>query len=145
VQPKSPALQARGPVVVIEDDDAIKALIQDILQEEGYRCMVESSANAGLELIERVQPDVLILDIVLGGTASGWRLLDQLGRNRCTAAVSVIVCSADAPALTAHEPDLRQRGVAILAKPFDVRDLLRLVEEAAEQDSANATLHSCRD
>jgi len=111
-------VQARGHVVVVEDDDAIKVLIQDILEEEGYVCLAESSANAGLELVERVQPDVLILDIVLGGTASGWRLLEQLGRNPFTAAVSTIVCSADAHALSAHEPELREPAATTApAKP----------------------------
>jgi CheY-like chemotaxis protein len=117
-------------VAIVEDDDAIRVVIEDLLEGEGYVCLSGSSLESGLDLLERQRPDLLILDIVLGGVASGWMLLDQLGRNPYTAGIPVIVCTADAGALASHEAVLRERGIRCLAKPFDVRDLLRSVEQA---------------
>jgi len=126
------ALSVPAPVrvAIVEDDDAIRVLIEDLLDGEGYVCLAGNSLETGLELLERQRPDLLILDIVLGGVASGWMLVDQIGRNRYTAAIPVIVCTADATALLTHEAVLRERRIRCLAKPFDVQDLLHLVAEA---------------
>lgn len=110
-------------IAVIEDDDAISARIEDLLEGEGYRCVASTSAESGTEILERQQPDLLILDVVLGGHPSGWKLLDQLSRNTHTAGIPVIVCAADASALVSHQSVLREQGIRWLAKPFDVQDL----------------------
>jgi CheY-like chemotaxis protein len=74
-------------------------------------------------------PDLVILDILLAGNASGWTLLDQLRQSKRTAAVPIIVCSAATAEVQAHQAALRDHGIRLLAKPFDLDDLLRLVSE----------------
>src|SRR5207237_303524 len=84
-------------------------------------------------------PDLLILDIRFGGVASGWRLLDQLGRNPHTARIPVILCTADARALESQRAALVERGIRCLAKPFDVADLLGLVRDGLSDAVSSAT------
>ena len=123
----SPTTGNRARVAIVEDDDVIRLLIQDVLEDEGYACLADSSADTGMELVERHRPDLLILDIRFGDVASGWRLLDQLGRSPHTAGIPVILCTADARALESQRTALVERGIRCLAKPFDVADLLGLV------------------
>jgi CheY-like chemotaxis protein len=118
-------------VALIEDDAATAAVIQELLETAGYRWVAAHSLPTALAMLEREQPDLLILDLVLHGVPIGWWLLDQLGRDPRTAAIRVIVCSADTGALRAHEDVLRQRGVQILPKPFDIDELEQLVASAA--------------
>ena len=117
-------------MAVVEDDPAILALIQELLQSEGYLCLIASSAKAGLELAQQERPDLLIVDVVLGSAHAGWKLLDQLGSDPYTAALPIIICTADAASLRDHEAVLRERGIRCLSKPFDVAELLELVEQA---------------
>jgi CheY-like chemotaxis protein len=49
-----------------------------------------------VDQLELLRPDLLILDIMLRGGVSGWKLLDELSRNPQTATIPVIVCMADA-------------------------------------------------
>ncbi|HEY3058944.1 MAG TPA: response regulator [Chloroflexota bacterium] len=132
------SLTKRGTarVAIVEDDEAIRLLIQDVLEDEGYVCLANSSADTGMDLVERHRPDVLILDIKFGSVASGWRLLDQLGRNPHTAGIAVILCTADSRALESQQAALVERGIRCLAKPFDVADLLRLVRESLQDVGA---------
>jgi len=125
----SPTSPDKARVAIVEDDDAIRLLIRDVLEDEGYVCLADSSADTGMDLVERHLPDLLILDIKFGGVASGWRLLDQLGRNPHTVGIPVILCTADAHALESHHTALVERGIRCLAKPFDVADLLGLVRD----------------
>ena len=116
-------------IAIVENDYAIRLMLEDLLEEEGYVCLLGTSFTGGLELVERQRPDLLILDVILGGGASGWMLLDQLVRNPYTAEIPVIVCTADANALLNQQAVLRERGIRTLVKPFDVQDLLRLVKD----------------
>src|SRR4051794_34442289 len=125
----SPTTPDKVQVAIVEDDDAIRLLIRDVLEDEGYVCLADSSADTGMDLIERYLPDLLILDIKFGSVASGWRLLDQLGRNPHTVGIPVILCTADAHALESQHRALVERGIRCLAKPFDVADLLGLVRD----------------
>ncbi len=125
-------------IAIVEDDDAIRTLLEDLLESEGYRCLAGASLDSGLELIERQQPDLLILDVVLGGRATGWILLDQLVRNPHTAAIPVIVCTADTLALLDQQAVLRERGIHWLTKPFDVLELLHLVKDSLRPVSPTA-------
>jgi CheY-like chemotaxis protein len=43
-------------VLVVDDDAAIRALLQDLLTDEGYTCFAESTAGGGLEQLQRVRP-----------------------------------------------------------------------------------------
>ena len=126
---QTPSVPVSARIAVVEDDDAIRALIADLLEGEGYRCLAAPSWESGADLLEGQQPDLLILDIVFDGRASGWKLLDQLSRNPHTAAIPVIVCTADASALVNQRAILRVRGIRCLAKPFDVQDLLTLIKD----------------
>jgi CheY-like chemotaxis protein len=116
-------------VAIVEDDNAIREVMEEVLNEAGYLCLSATSATGAVELLEHARPHLVILDIVLGG-GSGWRVLDQLKSRRETAAIPVIVCTADTEALSTHQTILRERGVHCLPKPFDVDELVRLANEA---------------
>jgi CheY-like chemotaxis protein len=61
---------------------------------------------------------------------AGWTLLELLTLDRETRNIPVIVCSAAVRDLHAHEDMLKQFGIAILPKPFDIARLYMEVEEA---------------
>jgi DNA-binding response OmpR family regulator len=120
------SLVRSGAIIVVEDDESIAALMMELLNAQGYRCLTARTASAGYDLVENQLPDLLILDLVLGGVPAGWRLLDQLSRNRHTSTIAVIVCTADTNALRSHATVLRERGIHLMAKPFEIDELVRL-------------------
>jgi CheY-like chemotaxis protein len=68
-----------GPVVlVVEDDGLVREDIVSELRRSGLRTLEASTAGAALELFRHEHVDVLVTDIQLGGTLTGWDLAEAL-------------------------------------------------------------------
>lgn len=73
------SLMPRQPlkVLVVEDERRVAETFSDFIRSQGHEPIVAESAEAGLELVDRVYPDAMILDIYLPGM-SGVQLLQRL-------------------------------------------------------------------
>ena len=79
-------------ILVVDDEKHIRMLYQEELEEEGYEVATSDGEEPILDLLDREQPRVVILDIRLGPERSGLDLL-QLIRSR-DAKVPVILSTA---------------------------------------------------
>jgi DNA-binding response OmpR family regulator len=105
-------------------------LFQTILLEEGYEVSLYLYQVNGLAEIERINPDVIILDYQIGHAANGWALLENLKSNGHTAEIPIIVCTVVTHMLTHIRKETLAQKVVIIAKPFNIDDLLSAVKEA---------------
>ena len=80
--------------MVVNDTQEILDLFEALLQDEGYDTFLYSYAMRDLVEVERVNPDLIILDLMMGGENLGWQLLQKLRMKRETAAIPVVVCTA---------------------------------------------------
>ena len=114
-------------VVLVEDDAAIRTLVEILLSTEPDFELVGTavSAEEGIELVRRLEPDLLLLDNQLEGTLTGVQAAPAF--KAAFAAVVVLLCTAlDAAAQAAASPCidgfLRKDRIAEL--PEVARDLL---------------------
>jgi DNA-binding response OmpR family regulator len=126
-------------VLVINDTQEILDLFREILEEEGYRVSLYSFAFRDLEEIEAQRPDLIILDFLMDGDAHGWQLLQKLKMSRITAEIPVIVCTAAIHLVRELEGHLKEKGVGIVLKPFDIDDLLREINAVWESKDSELT------
>lgn len=117
-------------IAVVNDDSTFLDLMHDLLSEAGYRAVIHKESDSAYELVKAEQPALVVLDIRMDHQESGWQVLELLRLDPATAAIPVIVCSADAVALRAKAARLAELGCVPLEKPFDLDELLRLVEAA---------------
>ena len=111
-------------VLVVDDDDSTREMLTMALLDEGYRVEAAFDGDAALARIDARRPDLVLMDVRMPGL-SGEELL-QLLRERHPG-LPVVLTSAD-PRLV-H--DATARGAAgVLVKPFDLDDLLVVVERA---------------
>jgi DNA-binding response OmpR family regulator len=115
-------------VLVVNDTQEILDLFREILEEEGYRVSLYSFTIRDLAEIEAKQPDLIILDFMIGGEDYGWQLLQKLKMNRATAKIPVIVCTAAVQLVRQFEGHLKEKAVGVVIKPFDIDDLVREIE-----------------
>jgi two-component system, response regulator, stage 0 sporulation protein F len=54
-------------ILVVDDDEAIRTLLQEELEEEGYQVMIATNARDALKLVETEALDLVILDIRMPG------------------------------------------------------------------------------
>jgi CheY-like chemotaxis protein len=69
---------------------------------------------------------------------TGWELLELFKLDPRLSTLPFIVCSADVPALGERATYLKSKGCDVLAKPFDLDDLLAVVEKRIGGPSGGA-------
>ena len=114
-------------ILVVEDDEAIRGLVSEVLRDDGYDVSEASNGIEALEAVSARRPDLIVLDLMMP-VMDGWTFVEECRRSRRCEQVPIVVTSAshDLPR-TAER--LRSFGVrTCLAKPFDVDGLLALVE-----------------
>ena len=80
-------------VLVVEDDDAIRALLRSVLEREGYRAHLVSDGESALRVVGRLDPELVILDIGLPGI-DGLEVTRRLRHDRRTRVLPVILLTA---------------------------------------------------
>jgi CheY-like chemotaxis protein len=110
-------------ILVIDDDPAILDTLSDILVEEGYRVTTAQNGAEGLTAIDRALPQLVLLDMRMP-VLDGWGFALMLRQRGLRLPIVVMTAAQDA----------RQWAQEIaadhyLAKPFDVDELLKIVEQ----------------
>jgi CheY-like chemotaxis protein len=93
-----------------------------------------------LDVIKQVNPNLIISDHVFGEEKIAWQLLQRLKMDRDTAHIPVIICSAAIKDLKDMEGYLTSKDVGVLYKPFEVDELMNLVNEKLKEEG-DPTLH----
>lgn len=119
-------------IMVINDTQEILELFEDLLTDEGYEVIVYSFGIQDMEEVVRAAPDLIILDLMMGGEQVGWQMLQKLKMKRKTAHIPVIVCTAAANAVQEMEGFLKSKKVGLVLKPFDIDDLLHAVSRSLD-------------
>jgi DNA-binding response OmpR family regulator len=119
-------------IMVINDTQVILDLFRELLTDEGYEVHTYAYGMQDLVEVERVRPDLIILDYVVGREESGWQMLQKLKMKRSTAAIPVIICTAALKFVKEIESYLNSKGVRLVAKPFDIEDLLSSIIQLIE-------------
>ena len=92
-------------VVVVNDDTPFLQLMHDLLEdEEGFEVRICREWDNAYEFIKEQRPDLVILDIRMGGEERGWTNLNLLTLDPATRPVPIIVCSAAINSLHGHQP-----------------------------------------
>jgi DNA-binding response OmpR family regulator len=118
-------------IAVIDDDPACRELLYDLLSEEGYAVQLFPDRATAAQGLRDLAPAAIILDVRLETPTAGWEILADLRHDPVLHATPVLVCSADLSALQERAGALEQQGCALLAKPFDVDELLVLLQHLA--------------
>ncbi|MCC6792095.1 MAG: response regulator [Thermomicrobiales bacterium] len=114
-------------ILVINDTQEVLEVMQELLQDEGYRVTIHSTAIRDLHKIVELGPDLLILDHLMGDEEYGWQMIQKLRLNRELATLPVIVCTAAVKMVKELEGHLKAKGITVVLKPFDIDDLLEAV------------------
>ena len=113
--------QGRESVLVVEDDDAVRAYTAEILRELGYSVSEASSGKAALEVLENVKElDLLLTDVVLPGGMNGRELADEAVKLRNGLRVLFMTGYSRDAIIRDGRLD---RGLHLIGKPFSFREL----------------------
>jgi two-component system NtrC family sensor kinase len=128
----------RPNILALDDEPSIRAFLRKALTAAGMDCRPVQDGAAALDLIRETSFDVMLIDHRMAGM-SGTEFYEAAIAFRPELAQRAIFMSGDV-----LNPDLRgfatQRGIRLLAKPFDIDAVIRTVREAlAAAEEAEAS------
>ena len=113
------------PVLVVDDDDAIRAAEHQLLRDNGYRVVEARDGAEALWFMQHDPPAVVILDVQMPGV-DGPSFARELRMGLKHVPLVIVTAAVD----PRHEAD-RCNAEAYLAKPYDSQALLQAVRKFA--------------
>lgn len=113
-------------ILIVDDDESVRDVISVLLKEEGYNCVVASSAEMALDLALAEETPLVISDMKMPGRDGLW-LLENFRQKHPDTSVIMLTGYGDTEAAV---DCLRRGAVDYLLKPPKLTDLIRAIERA---------------
>ena len=115
-------------ILIIEDDASVRTLLDKSLTAKGYRVETEADGLAGLTRLEKLRPDLLIVDIMMP-RLDGMTFVKAIKSHESTSPIPVIFLTAK------NDPKSMIEGINVgarfyVTKPFQIDELVSKVEKA---------------
>jgi len=120
----------KGTVLLVEDDNGVRAMTKALFQDLGYKVIEATNAGAALSMVDRGEPIALVFtDVIMPGGMNGVELANAITQRRPD--VPVLLTSG----YTAQRlvPDGVARVWSILRKPYSQADLSQAVGDLLER------------
>jgi len=134
------ATLARGKprVILVEDNDAVRAATQTFLKFEGYETVMSASASEVEQMFERLGPgDLIIADYHLENRKTGLELLMR-AREVVGFDLPAIIMSGDLPTLLNAVKSKAIARCRFLGEPVDTAELLAAIAELSDDLASTA-------
>ena len=117
-------------ILIIDDNADIRLILDELIQEAGYKTRLAANFNQALTEIDKKLPDVAIIDVKLDkGDSDGIQLLEHIKKKNSD--VPVIMISGHANIEMAIN-SLKSGAFEFIQKPFDKERLLNFINRAIE-------------
>ncbi len=115
-------------ILSIEDNAQLTMFIQFFFERHGYKVVGLSKGKPGLELIRSLNPDLLLLDLMLPDI-DGWEIYRLMKEDNQLCKIPIIVASARNESQDAKLGKKVMGDDRFLRKPFSNEELLATVQE----------------
>ena len=122
--------------VVVEDDAALRDLLREVLEDAGYWVLAVAPPPEFAD-VRRLQPDLLVLDLVLEGRPLGWEYLQALRVTAGAEHVPVLACTGHLDLARRAGARLGDLADTVLLKPFGLDDLVFAADRCAQARGRN--------
>jgi PAS domain S-box-containing protein len=137
-EPVVPVIPAEAPgartVLVCDDDASILAVVQELLEQRGYRVVAVGSGREAVEQAVAQLPDAILLDLLMP-EMNGWETMTALRERPETCEIPIIILSVLPPR------DLRKTDVEVagwIQKPVDETLLFQTLSIAISRPGKSA-------
>jgi CheY-like chemotaxis protein len=114
-------------ILVVEDQDSIRRMIEALVQARGYKVTAAASGVKALDMVSVERPDLVLLDLMMPGQFDGFEVCRRWRADAATQSIPIIV-------ITAMDDDAARRRAteaganAFYTKPFSPIALLKEIE-----------------
>lgn len=101
-------------ILIIEDEEALSSVLKEKFEAEGYFVSIAKNGEEGLALINKVMPDIILLDLILP-KLNGFQVLGTLKADPDKKSIPVVVLS------NLGEDDSIKRAIMLGAADYFVK------------------------
>jgi two-component system chemotaxis response regulator CheY len=120
------ATATRCVALVVDDEPDVRYLLRSALEGAGYAVVEASHGEAALEQVRRSPPQIVLTDRMMP-RMDGIELIGRLRAEESTKAIPIVLVSGTRGSLAGAD--------AVLWKPFDVNELVALVDKLTGKES----------
>ncbi|MGA8259499.1 MAG: response regulator [Arenicellales bacterium] len=113
---------AISKILVVDDAEADRIALEQILLEAGYQVVSASSGAEALEKAAAEAPDIVLLDVVMD-EMDGFKTCRELRANPLTAAIPVVMVSGNAQRVDRLWAE-QQGAKAYITKPYTAEQIV---------------------
>jgi DNA-binding response OmpR family regulator len=130
--------EAKGRILIVDDDEHAVEILTRMLGREGYACLSASGGAAGLQVVRDQPVDVILLDVMMPGM-DGLQVCEHLQADEQLRQIPIILLTAK------DDIETRSRGMALgvseyLTKPINKRELFARIETQLHSIATNRKL-----
>jgi CheY-like chemotaxis protein len=119
-------------ILVVEDQDSIRRMIEALVQARGYEVTAVASGTKAIDVAATEPPDLVLLDLMLPGQYDGFEVCRRLREDPSTRRVPVVIISA------LDDEQSRKRAAdagatAYYTKPFSPIALLKEIDRLKDE------------
>ncbi|HHX74802.1 MAG TPA: response regulator [Firmicutes bacterium] len=119
-------------ILVVDDRVGIRRLLQEVLQDAGYKVLTASGGSEAVETVRQIKTDLVLLDMKMSGM-DGLETLTLLKQYAPQVIILIMTAYEELEVLK----EARRRGAAgYISKPFDIEDLKNTIETKLRAESA---------
>jgi PAS domain S-box-containing protein len=131
LEPVAAARGGKETILLVDDEDPIRILGTQILEEFGYTVLTAADGESALELYQEEHEKIglVILDLIMPG----------MGGKRCLSEILKVNPKARVAIASGYSPDgptrevLKNGAKGFVSKPYDIRQMLHVVREVLDQ------------
>lgn len=128
------------PILVIDDDSAVRASLSLLLKRSGYEVLMATNPTEALDIVRRVAPQVVLMDMNYTLSTTGEEGLELLQRVKIFAPHSPVILMTAWASIELAVRGMKLGAFDFVSKPWENRQLLKTIENAISISSE--TLHS---
>jgi two-component system KDP operon response regulator KdpE len=135
-------LARKDKILVVDDEPRVVRLVSEVLKAVGYTVVAAANGKSGLETLALEQPDLVLLDILLGDGPTGYEVCRCIREFSDVAVIMLTAKATESDVLTGFEAGADD----YLTKPFSAKELvarvravLRRTQRAEETITASLT------
>ncbi len=115
-------------VVVTDDEENVRVLLKELLEEEGYKVLTAKNGKEAVDIVSKIEPDCVLLDVrmpVLDGMGAFLQIKDK---NPHLPVIFITAYGSSEVAINA----MKQGAYDYLTKPFNLEEIKIKVKKAIE-------------
>lgn len=122
-------------ILVVDDQPGVRYLLDTIIKEEGHNCYQASNGLEAVEMVRKVRPNLVFMDIRMP-VMDGTKALEQMKEQGLNPNVIIMTAFTEKDVI---DDAYKNGAVKCIIKPFDVDEIKELIHETIAKCYPNAS------